>query len=88
MQRTEHRSRQAFHHPRTSLCSAGHWFNLVGLIAPLVIGELIKDPDARWRAIRISAIITAALSGTFWRNQVKHRREADRDREETPQIPR
>jgi hypothetical protein len=82
MQKTEHRSRQAFHHPRTSLGSAGHWFNLAGLIAPLVIGELIKDPDARWRAIRISALVTAAVSGTFWRSQIKRRREAERDGEE------
>lgn len=88
MHNTQHRPRQAFHHPRTSLGSAGHWFNLAGLIAPLVIGEIVKDPDARWRAIRISAVVTAALSGTFWRNQVKHRREAEREGREPPTIPR
>jgi hypothetical protein len=88
MQNMQHRSRQAFHHPRTSLCGAGHWFNLAGLVAPLVIGEMIKDPDARWRAIRISAVVTAVLSGTFWRDQVKRRREAERDSWEPPQIPR
>jgi hypothetical protein len=87
MQNTQHRSRQAFHHPRTSLGSAGYWFNVAGLITPLVIGELITDPNAKWRATRISAIVTAAASEIFWRDHVRRRRQAERESLE-PQFPR
>jgi hypothetical protein len=88
MHTTQHRHRQAFHHPRTSLCSAGYWFNVAGLIAPLVIGELIKDPDAKWRAIRISALFNGALSGAFWSAQVQRRRAMEREYPNSPEITR
>jgi hypothetical protein len=26
-----------------------HWAKMAGILAPLVIGELLKDPDKKWR---------------------------------------
>ena len=52
-------SRKAFHKPYTAMGAAGHWIKTLGILSPLVIGELIKDPERKWRAIRISAVATA-----------------------------
>jgi hypothetical protein len=68
-------NRQAFHHPRTSVGAAGHWVKTVGILSPLVIGEMIKDPEQRWRWIRISAVATALLSEALWTNRIHKERE-------------
>jgi len=77
MQSTPYRPRQAFYRPRTSLGAAGHWIHMLGVTAPLVIGEVIKDPDARWRAIRLSAVATALLSEAAWVHRLSKEREKD-----------
>jgi hypothetical protein len=73
------RNRQSFRHPRTSLGAAGHWIHLLGVLAPLVIGEVIKDPNARWRALRLSAVGTAVLSEAVWTHRLMREREKDED---------
>lgn len=70
-----HSSRQAFHHPRTSVGSAGHWMKTLGILSPLVIHEMIKDPEQRWRWIRISAVATALVSEALWANRIRAERQ-------------
>ena len=77
MQSTPYRPRQAFYRPRTSLGAAGHWIHMLGIIAPLIIGELIKDPNARWRALRVTAVGTALLSEAAWTYRLSKEREKD-----------
>jgi hypothetical protein len=69
--------RQAFHNPHTSY-GVGHWVKTVGILAPLVIGELVKDPDQRWRFIRIAAVTTALLSEGMYTQRIKKEREEAR----------
>jgi hypothetical protein len=71
-------TRQQFHHPRTSLGAAGHWIHLAAVTAPLVIGEVIKDPDKRWRALRLVSVGAALASEAVW----THRLSKDRKRDE------
>jgi hypothetical protein len=71
--------RQSFRHPRTSLGVAGHWVNLIGVLSPLVIGELIPDPTARWRAIRLSSVGTALLSEAIWTHHVLKKRHQEEE---------
>jgi hypothetical protein len=66
--------RQAFHNPHTSY-GAGHWIKTAGILAPLVIGELVKDPDQRWRFIRIAAVATALLSEGMYTHRIRRERE-------------
>lgn len=70
--------RQSFHRAHTSVGagSAGHWIKMAGILSPLIIGELIKDADKRWRWIRISSVATALLSEGLWAHRVNQRREA------------
>ena len=70
-------SRQSFQHAHTSIGagSAGHWIKMAGILSPLIIGEIIKDADKRWRWIRISAVATALLSEGLWAHRVKQGRE-------------
>lgn len=73
--------RQAYYKPHTSLGGTGHWVRTAGLLAPLVIGEFIKDPDQRWRAIRIAAVATALVSEAMWAHKISKEREQARERE-------
>jgi hypothetical protein len=85
MQRTPYRPRQAFHHPHTSMGAAGHWVREAGILAPLVIGEFVKDADERLRYIRMGSVATALLSEALWTSRIRHERrvhEAERERYE------
>jgi hypothetical protein len=72
-------ARQQFHHPRTSLGAAGHWIHLAAVIAPLLIGEVIKDPDKRWRALRGVSVIAALASEALWTDRLSKDRQKDED---------
>jgi hypothetical protein len=76
----------AFHNPHTSL-GAGHWLKTVGILAPLVIGEVIKDPDQRWRFIRLAAVGTALLSEGLYTHRIRKEREEARARERECHSP-
>ena len=71
--------RQAFHHPRTSLGAAGHWLHLAAVTAPLVIGEVIKDPDKRWRALRLASVAAALASEALWTHRLSKDRQKDEE---------
>ena len=47
--------RAAFRNTHTSLGAAGHWIRTAGILAPLVIGEFVKDHEQRWQWIRIAS---------------------------------
>jgi hypothetical protein len=74
-------NRQPFHHPQTSIGagSAGHWLKMAGILSPLVIGELVKDPDKRWRWIRIMAVATALTAEGFHAHRVSQRRKEQQE---------
>jgi hypothetical protein len=69
-------TRQSFHRPQTSIGagSTGHWIKMAGILSPLIIGEIVKDADKRWRWIRISAVATALVSEAFYANRVRRQR--------------
>jgi hypothetical protein len=69
--------RQSFHRPQTSIGagSAGHWIKMAGILSPLIIGEIVKDADKRWRWIRIASVATALVSEGFYAHRVSKRRQ-------------
>ena len=73
--------RQVFHRPHTSLGAAGHWIHLASVMAPLVIGEVIKDSEKRWRAIRLASIGTALLTEAVWTYRLSQKKEEQDARE-------
>jgi len=72
-------SRQPIYHPRTSLGAAGHWIHLGAVTAPLVIGELITDPDKRWRALRLVSVVAAVASEAVWTHRIAKERQKDEE---------
>jgi hypothetical protein len=74
-------ARQAFHRPRNLPGVAGHWIHLGAVLSPLVIGEMIKDPDKRWRAIRLSTAVAAVASEALWTNRLLKKRAREESRE-------
>jgi hypothetical protein len=74
-----------FHRAHTSIGagSAGHWIKMAGILSPLVIGELVKDSDKRWRWIRIASVATALISeGIHTQRLMQERREREREWQE------
>jgi hypothetical protein len=55
--------------------AAGHWVKTFGILSPLLIHEMIKDPDQRWRWIRISAVATALVSQMMWSDRISKERD-------------
>ena len=74
--------RCAFNKPRTSLGATGHWIRTAGILAPLVIGEFIKDPDQKWRMIRIASVATALVSEGMWTHKIRNERKERAEEQE------
>jgi hypothetical protein len=74
-ERTRHRER---HH---STGGANHWVRTVGALAPLVIGELVKDPEQKWRFIRITSVLLAVASEASYAHRL-HKERQERDAQE------
>jgi hypothetical protein len=55
--------------------ATGHWLKTAGILAPLLIGEFVKDPEQRWRWIRIAAVVTALGSEAMWTSKVHKERQ-------------
>ena len=60
-----------YHGPSAS----GHWLRTLGVLAPLVIGEIVKDPDKRWRFTRITSVTLAFISEGLYAHKVHQERE-------------
>jgi hypothetical protein len=79
--------RQAFHRPRTSLGSAGHWIREAGILAPLVITEFVHDPGEKWRYIKLASLATALFSQGMWTAKIHAERKAARGRQQGHHAP-
>ena len=73
--------RQAFHRSHTSLGAAGHWIRTAGILAPLIIGEFVKDHEQRWRWIRIASVATALVSEGLYAQRVQQERKRCEERQ-------
>jgi hypothetical protein len=79
--------RQPYHRPHTSMGMIGHWMKTAGILAPVVISELIKDPDRKWRAIRLASVGTALLSEAIWTSKILSDRETACSHDSGPTTP-
>jgi hypothetical protein len=52
----------------------GHWVRTAGILAPLIIGEVVKDPDKKWRFIRITSVAVALISEGLHARRIQHER--------------
>jgi hypothetical protein len=77
-QRPQENHRQGFSRSHVSM-GAWHWIKTAGILAPLVIGEFVKDPDRRWRYIRMASVATALVSEAMWSNRISKERDQCRD---------
>jgi hypothetical protein len=57
----------------------GHWVRTAGIVAPLIIGEFVKDPDRKWRFIRVTSVAAAILSEGLHSHKAYRERERDRE---------
>jgi hypothetical protein len=67
----------------TSHSEIGHWVRTAGILAPLIIGEVVKDPDKKWRFIRITSVAMALVSEGVHAHRIqreRREREAQRQR--------
>jgi hypothetical protein len=73
--------RQAFHRPHSSLGTAAHYVKEVGILAPLIISEFVKDPGEKWRYIKLASIFTALVSQGMWTARLHSERNNARQHE-------
>jgi hypothetical protein len=61
----------------------GHWTRTIGALLPLVIGELVKEPEKKWRFIRVASVAMAVINEASYAYQVqKERTEREQERRE------
>jgi hypothetical protein len=65
----------------------GHWIRTAGILAPLVIGELVKDADRKWRFIKVASVSAAILSEGLYSHKAYRQRERDREALEACAAP-
>ena len=82
----EHRRRVHHKHPEVA-GEVGHWVRTAGLLAPLLIGEFVKDPERKWRFVRITSIAAAVLSEGLHSHKTYRERERDREALEACAAP-
>ena len=80
---TEHApfDRQPYYKPHTAIGATGHWVREAGILAPLIISELVKDPERRWRYVRMASVATALLSEALWTSRIHRERQERAARE-------
>jgi len=73
--KSHQKERRCFHRSHTHLLAA---------LTPLVIGEFVKDPEKKWRWIRIGAIVAAVVGEIeqSWQDKLRCEREEDRRQEQ------
>ena len=92
-QQSEHSKwQEKEHHRRSHRRQAvegeiGHWVRTAGILAPLIIGEFVKDPDRKWRFIRITSVAAAILSEGLHSHKAYREREHDREALEACAVP-
>jgi hypothetical protein len=75
--------RQPYHHSNTSVGAFGHWIHLINVATPLVISEVVKDADKKWRYLRLASVGGAIVSEAAWTLKVAHdRKEREESRAE------
>ena len=71
--------RSPSHTPPSEL---GHWVRTAGILSPLIIGEIVKDPEKKWRFIRITSVAVALISEGLHAHRIqRERRERDAERQ-------
>jgi hypothetical protein len=65
----------------------GHWVRTAGILSPLIIGEFVKDPEKKWRFIRITSVAAAILSEGLHSHKAFREREHDREALEACAAP-
>jgi hypothetical protein len=79
-QRPQHaHGRQQFDRPCTSTGAVGHWVWAAGILVPLLIGKMVKDPDKPRRWIRLASTTTALVSEAMWAQKISRERERCRE---------
>ena len=74
---TERSDREPHTGPHDCPAGMNHWVRTVGALAPLVIGELVTDPERKWRFIRITSILLAVASEASYAHRIHQERHRD-----------
>ncbi len=81
-QEFSHADRELHRHDQHSGGGYAHWIRTGSALAPLIIGEVVKDPEKRWRYIRIASVAMAFISEGVHAHRVEQQRK-DREQAHT-----
>ena len=72
-------ARRSFHRPNTSLGAPGHLLHVAMVAAPLVITNMIEDPQKKWRALAMVPVIGGLASELLWTVKIAQERHNDKE---------
>jgi hypothetical protein len=69
--------RQEFHNSSCAMGVVTHIVKMAGILSPLLILELVKDPAKASRWIRIASVATAGVTETLWATRARRSAPAE-----------
>ncbi len=75
-------ARRSFHRPSTSLGAPGHLLHVAMVAAPLVITNMIEDPQKKWKALAMVPVIGGLASELLWTVKLAEQRHKDQEARE------
>src|SRR5580658_5322548 len=75
----EQQHRRHRHHRRPEAEDAfSHWVGTAAILAPVLIGEFVKDAETKWRFTRVTSVVAAVLAEGLYSHQTYRNRERTR----------
>lgn len=75
-------ARRSFHRPNTSLGAPGHLLHVAMVAAPLIITNMIEDPQKKWKALAMVPVIGGLASELLWTVKISQERHHDKEARE------
>jgi hypothetical protein len=72
-------ARTSFHRPHTSLGAPGHLLHVAMVAAPLIITNLIEDPQKKWKTLAMVPVIGGVASELLWTLRIAQQKHNEKE---------
>jgi len=72
-------ARRSFQRPHTSLGAPGHLLHVAMVAAPLIITNLIEDPQKKWKALALVPVIGGLASELMWTARIAQQKHNEKE---------
>lgn len=75
-------ARRSFQRPNTSFGAPGHLLHVAMVAAPIIITNMIEDPQKKWKALAMVPVIGGLASELMWTLKIEQERHKDKEARE------